>query len=82
MIDQILSGLLSKQLIHDLDCSIALNKGFVLALNYKIWLLKLNSSKHIKTYAKLLKTQPSRGLLAAISYEIFVRNHSNFDTKC
>ena len=45
MIDQILSGQLSKQLIQD---SIAINKGFVFALDYKIQLLKLNSSQHIK----------------------------------
>ena len=50
MIDQILSGQLSKQLIQDLDCIIGLNKGFVLALNDEIQLLKLNSSKHIKVY--------------------------------
>ena len=30
MFDQILSGKLSKHLIQDMDCSIALNKGFVL----------------------------------------------------
>ena len=48
MIDQIIAGQLSKQLIQDLDCSIALNKGLVLAQNYEIPLLKLNSSKHIK----------------------------------
>ena len=48
MIDQILSGQLSKHLIRDLDCSIALNKRFVLALNYEILLLKLNNLKHIK----------------------------------
>ena len=53
MVDQILSGQLSKQLIHDLDCSIALNKGFV--MNYDTWLLKLNSSKHINEYSFLLK---------------------------
>ena len=41
MIDQRLSGQLSKQLIQDLDYSNALNKGFVLALNYEIGLLKL-----------------------------------------
>ena len=51
MIDQVLSGQLSKQLIiQDLDYRIALNKGLVLALNYEIPLLKLNSSKHIKVY--------------------------------
>ena len=48
MIDQILSGQLGKHLIQDLDCSIALHKGFVLALNYEIRLLKLNNLKHIK----------------------------------
>ena len=41
MIDQILSGQLSKQLIQN---SIAINKGFVFDLDYKIQLLKLNSS--------------------------------------
>ena len=50
MIHQVLSGQLTKQLIQDLDCSIALNKGFVLALNYEIRLLKLNSSEHIKVF--------------------------------
>ena len=54
IIDQIPSGLLSKQLIQDLNDSIALNKGSVLALR-KIWLLKLNSSKHIKVYTFLFK---------------------------
>ena len=44
MIDQVLSGQLTKQLIQDLDGCIALNK----ALNYDIMLLKLNSSEHIK----------------------------------
>ena len=34
MIDPLLSGQLTKQLIQDLDCSITLDKGFVLALNY------------------------------------------------
>ena len=43
---------LSKQLIHDLDGSIALNKGFVSALRER-WLL--NSSKHIKVHTFLLK---------------------------
>ena len=33
---QVLTGQLTKQLIQDLDCSIALNKSFVLALNYEI----------------------------------------------
>ena len=55
MIDQILSGQRSKQLIPDLDCSIALNKGFVLALNSEIKLLKLNSSEHIIICSFLLK---------------------------
>ena len=50
MIDQILSSQLSKHLIQDLDCSIAVNKGFVLALNYEIRLLKLNDLKHIKVH--------------------------------
>ena len=54
-IDQILSGELSKHLIQDLDCSIALNKGFVLALNYEIRLSKLNSLKYIKVYCFLFK---------------------------
>ena len=35
MMDEVLSGQLTKQLIQDLDCSIALNKGFVLALIYE-----------------------------------------------
>ena len=48
------SGQLSKQLIQDLDCSIAQNKGFVLALR-GTRLLKLNSSKHIKMYTFLFK---------------------------
>ena len=52
IIDQIPSGQLSKQLIQDLDGSIALNKAFVLALR-EIWLSKLNSSKHIKVYTFL-----------------------------
>ena len=47
MISQLLSGQLINQLIQDLDYSIALNKGFVLALNYEIWLLKLNGLEHI-----------------------------------
>ena len=55
MIDQILSGRLSKQLIRDLDGSIALHKSFVLSLNYEIWLLKLNGSKHIKVRCFLFK---------------------------
>ena len=56
MIDQILAGHLSEQLIQDLDCSIALNKDFVLALNYEIWLLKLNKFKtHFKIYCFPLK---------------------------
>ena len=46
MIDRVLSGQLTKQLIQDLDCSIAPNKGFFLALNNEIRLLKLNSSEH------------------------------------
>ena len=50
MIDQVLSGQLTKQLIQDLDCSISLNKGFALALNYEIRLLKLKSSEHTKVY--------------------------------
>ena len=54
MIDQTPSGQLSKQLIQDLDGSITLNKGIVLALR-EIWLLKLNSSKHIKVYTFLFK---------------------------
>ena len=29
----------------------AQNKGFVLALNYEIWLLKFNSSGHIEVYS-------------------------------
>ena len=36
MIDQVLSGQLIKQLILDMDSSIALKKGFVLALSYEI----------------------------------------------
>ena len=36
MIDQVLSGQFTEQLIQDLDCSIALDKGFILALNYEI----------------------------------------------
>ena len=55
MINQILSGQFSKQFIQDLGYGIALNKGFVLALNYEIRLLKLNSSKHIKVYCFLFK---------------------------
>ena len=55
MIDQLLSGQLCKHLVQDLDCSIAPNKGFVLALNYEIRLLKLNSLKHIKVYYFLFK---------------------------
>ena len=47
MIDQVLSGQLTEQLIQDMDCSVALKKGRVLALNYEIRLLKLNSSEHI-----------------------------------
>ena len=39
---------------QDLDGSIALDKGLVLALR-EIWLLKLNSSKHIKVCTFLLK---------------------------
>ena len=50
MINQIPLGQLSKQLIQDLDYSIALNKGFALAVNYGIWLLNLNSSKGIEVY--------------------------------
>ena len=48
MIDQIISGQLSRQLIQDQDWSIALDKGFILALNYEPPLLKLNSSEQIK----------------------------------
>ena len=48
------SGQLSKQLIQDLDLSIAPNKGFVLALK-EIWPLKLNSPKHIKVYTFLFR---------------------------
>ena len=50
MINQILSGQLSKQLIQDLDkhCSIALNKRFVSVLNYEVRVLNLNSSKQNK----------------------------------
>ena len=51
MIGQALSGQVTKQLIQDLDCSISLNKRSVLALNYEIWLLKLNSSEQIKVYS-------------------------------
>ena len=54
IIDQIPFGQLSKQLIQDLDGSIALNKGFVLALR-EIWLFKLSSSEHIKVYTFLFK---------------------------
>ena len=36
----------------------------------------------LKAIVELLKRQPSLGLLAAISHEILVRNHSEFDTKC
>ena len=36
MIDQVLSGQLTKQLIQDLDSSIALNKVFVLALKEEL----------------------------------------------
>ena len=53
-IDQIRSGQLSKQLIQDLDGSIALNKVFVLALR-EILLLKMNSSKYMKVYTFLFK---------------------------
>ena len=42
MIDQILSDQLSKQLIKDLDFSIALNESFVSSLKYEIRLLKLD----------------------------------------
>ena len=47
MIKHILLHQLSKQLIQDLDrhSSIALNKHFVLALNYEIRPINLNSSK-------------------------------------
>ena len=56
MMDQILSGQLSKHPIQDLNCSIALNKGFVLALNYEIRLLKLNSYSFLfKGPVKLIK---------------------------
>ena len=55
MIDKILSGQLSEQLIQDLDGSIALDKGFVSDLNYEIWLLKFNSSKHIKVSSQSSK---------------------------
>ena len=51
MIDQVLPGQLTKQRVQDLNYSIALNRGFVLALNYEIWLLKLKSSKNIKVYS-------------------------------
>ena len=50
MFDRILSGKLGKHLIQDMDCSIALNKGFVLALNCEILLLKLNRLKYIEVY--------------------------------
>ena len=50
MIDQVLSGQPTQQLIQDLERSIALSKAFVLALNFEIRLLKLNSSEHIKVY--------------------------------
>ena len=55
MINQILSAQFKKQLIQDLNCSIAVNKAFVLALNYEIQLLKLNSSKRIKVYCFLFQ---------------------------
>ena len=47
----ILSGQLTKPLIQDMDYSIALNRGFVLDLNYEIRLLKLHTSGHIKVYS-------------------------------
>ena len=51
MIGQVLSGQLTKQLIQDLDCSIALNTGVCLGSEYEIWLLKLNGSEHIKVHS-------------------------------
>ena len=60
MIGQVLSGQLTKQLIQDLECSIALNKRFVLTLNYEISILKLNSSEHIKPGFHLQQTPRPR----------------------
>ena len=37
-------------------CESGINKGFVLALNSEMRLLKLNSSKHIKVYCFLFKS--------------------------
>ena len=51
MMHQVISGQLTKQLIQDLNCRIALNRGFVLALNYEILLMKFNGSEHIKVYS-------------------------------
>ena len=51
MIDQVISGQLTKQLIQDLDCSIAPKKGFVSALNYEIRPVELNGSEHTKVYS-------------------------------
>ena len=48
------SGQLNKQLIQDLDGSIALTKSVVLAPR-EIWLSKLNSSRDIKVYTFLFK---------------------------
>ena len=39
-------------------------------------------SYDVKAYAEFLKTQSSRGLLIAVPHEMFVQNHSSFDTKC
>ena len=41
-----------------------------------------SQSLQINAYTELLETQSSRYRLVAISHEIFVRNHSNFETKC
>ena len=54
IINQIPSSQITKQLIQDLDGSIALHKGFVFTLR-ETWLLKLNSSKHTEVHTFLFK---------------------------
>ena len=65
MIDQVLSDQLTKQLIQDMNCSIALNKGFVSALNYEI--RGQARRKHFVSGAAIGTKKTAGGLGGAVS---------------
>ena len=73
IIDQIPSSELSKQPIQELEGSTALNKGFVSALR-EIWLLELNSSKHIKVYSFLFKINDLLHQFTSVEFTEVINN--------